>query len=216
MRKLAGLILCAGLLIGSAVLHGSATHRWSLLSPDPAIAKAVHEQVVQLADYKSNDIPSELPVKERSIVTCRQYLSPTGLPPFVVSVTSGPPGAVSTHTPDVCYPGSGYRTVAEPRQETIDLPNGGKATYIVADYEKKSATSYERQRIRWCWSTGGTWVVPERPRFAFLNQPELYKIYVVTAIGQDMADQVVEDSPAVKTAVAAAFEQMTPGMSQPK
>jgi hypothetical protein len=198
---------CALVVVTGAVVHGAATHRWSALSPNPARAEAAHAHTLNLHDYTATDFPSEMPVKERSRVTCRQYTSPTGRTPGTVSITSGPAGAVSTHTPDVCYPGSGYKMVKAPRTETIDLPGGGQATYLVAEFEKKTATVYDRHRVRWSWTTDGTWVVPDRPRFAFLTAPELFKMYVVTAVPMDEADKTDTDSPALKAFVAAAFGQ---------
>ena len=198
---------CVLLVITGAVVHGAATHRWSLMSPNPARAEAAHAHTVALADYAATDWPSEMPVKERSRVTCRQYLSPSGRTPVTVSITSGPAGAVSTHTPDVCYPGSGYKMVKSPRTETVDLPGGGKATYLVGEFEKKTATTYDRHRVRWSWTTDGTWTVPGNPRFAYFTAPELFKLYVVTAVPPEEADKTDDDSPAVKAFVAAAFGQ---------
>lgn len=197
---------CTLLVITGAIVHGAATHRWSVISPDPAKAEAAHALNVSLADYTAADVPSSLPVKENSRVTCRQYTAPNR-PLVVVSVTSGPAGAVSTHTPDVCYPSSGYQTVRPPKKETVELPGGGTATYLVAEFEKKTATTFDRQRIRWAWTTDGTWAAPDNPRVAFLTSRELYKLYVVTSVPPEAADKNEGDSPAVKQFVAAAFAQ---------
>ena len=121
MIRIAGWVGCIALVVGGAVVHGAATHRWGALAPDPARSEAAHTHAVQLADYAGTVVPSSLPVKENSRVTCRQYLSPTGHQPVTVSLTSGPAGAVSTHTPDVCYPGSGFVMAKAPKKETIDL-----------------------------------------------------------------------------------------------
>lgn len=206
MMRTASFLLCGLLVAVAAVAHGAITHRWATLQPNPERAAAAHAHVIALADYQSKDIPSELPVKERSSVTCHQYTSPSGNPAVVVSITSGPPGAVSTHTPDVCYPSSGYATVRPPKRETIDLPGGGTASYMVAEFEKKTATTVERHRVRWAWSAGAGWDVPDSPRLAYLKQPQLFKLYVVTAVppGDSSADG---DPPAVRTFVAAAFAQ---------
>ena len=198
---------CLLVVVTGAVVHGAATHRWSALSPDPARAEAVHAHTIAVADYTATDYPSELPVKERSRVTCRQYTSPSGRTPVTVSITSGPSGAVSTHTPDVCYPGSGYKMANAPHTESIDLPGGGKATYMVAEFEKKTATTFDRHRVRWSWTTDGAWGVPDRPRFAFLAAPELYKLYVVTGVPMEDADKSDADNPVVKAFVAATFAQ---------
>ena len=199
--------LCVVVVIGAAVVHGASTHRWSMLNPSPGRATAMHAHTVTLADYVSSDVPSEMPVWERSLVTCKNYTSPSGLPPIAVSMTSGPAGAVSTHTPDVCYPGSGYKTVKAPRRETIDLADGTKATYLVADFERRTSTSYVRQRVRWAWSTGGAWDVPNNPRFAYLQETELFKLYVVTAHSTELSERPDNDSPSIKEFVTATLSQ---------
>ncbi len=206
MMRTLSFLLCGLLVAAAAIAHGAITHRWTTLQPNPERAAAAHAHAVALGDYQSKDIPSELPVKERSVVNCRQYTSPSGNPAVVVSITSGPPGAVSTHTPDVCYPSSGYTTVRPPKRETIDLPGGGTASYLVAEFEKKTATTVERHRVRWAWSAGAGWDVPTSPRLAYLREPRLFKLYAVTAVppGDTSADG---DLPAVRTFVAAAFAQ---------
>jgi hypothetical protein len=82
---------------------------------------------------------------------------------------------------------------------------------MVADFEKRTATSVERQRVRWSWSTDGKWTIPSRPRFAFLREPELFKLYIVTGLPTD--DRVDQDSPAVKSFVSTAFEQYSGQLS---
>ena len=205
------------LLAVGAVVHGATTHRWSILAPPASRADAIHAGVLKLGEASQEDVPSELPVKERSRVTCRRY-NFTGDPGVVVvSITSGPAGAVSTHTPDVCYPGSGYKTVAAPKKETVELANGTTASYLVAVYEKKTATSVDRQRIRWSWSTAGEWEVPDHARWHYLwhtvKSPELYKIYIVTPESVREDSRSEGDTPAIRAAVASVLLQYA-GMLQ--
>jgi hypothetical protein len=160
-----------------------------------------------MGDFTHEDVPSELPIKERSSVSCRRYSSPTRDNMIVVSITSGPPGAVSTHTPDVCYPGSGYRTISEPKKEILNLPDGTTATCLVAEYEKKNSTTLERHRIRWSWSVNGSWTIPDRPRFAFLSEQELFKLYVVTPIADTDINRLDAENPATTAFIAQVFAQ---------
>ena len=219
MNRIASLLFCAGLVIAGAVVHAGTTHRWSAIRPDPERAAAVHALVLNLGDRAVHEVPSEMPVKERSTCTCRQYVSRIGGTPVVVSVTSGPPGAVATHTPDVCYPAGGYKTVKPPKAETLDLPGGGTATCLVAEFEKTTEGGVpDRQRIRWAWTTDGKWAVPTNPRFAFVpwfSSPqgtELYKLYVVTPVAPDGIDAA--DTPAVRDAIAAAFAQYSAALAR--
>lgn len=196
-----------GLLTLGAVVHGAATHRWEVFAPEPSHSSAFHAHIVSFGDYQSEAIPNEIPLKEKSVGTTRRYFSPTRNVTVITSLTSGPAGAVSTHTPDVCYPSSGYATVREPKVETIDLPDGRKARYYVAEFEKKTATHRERQRVRWAWAVDGTWDAPDRPRFAYLREAELYKLYIVTSVADGEQDASAGDPPAVRQFVAATFAQ---------
>jgi hypothetical protein len=195
------------LLVAGAVVDGATTHRWSVLAPAASRSGQFHAHVVRLGDFQCEEVPNEIPLKEMSVGTTKKYTSASRGLVFMTSLTSGPPGAVSTHTPDVCYPASGSRTVREPTRETIDLPDGGTASYYVAEFEKKTATRSERQRVRWAWSSDGTWEAPDRPRFSYLRAAELYKLYVVTPVVESDAGRPAEDPPEVKKFVAATFAQ---------
>jgi hypothetical protein len=206
MKKLA-IPLCFVLLALGALVHGATTRRWDAFTPGADRAAKFHAHVLQLGDYQMEQVPNDMPLKEKSIATSRRYFSPSRNQLVITSVISGAPGSVATHTPDVCYPSSGYRTVREPKRETIDLPGGGKASYYVAEFEKKTATQTERQRVRWAWTADGTWDAPERARFAYLRNPELYKLYIVTPVLANDLDAKAGDSPAVRQFVAFAFAQ---------
>jgi hypothetical protein len=198
-------LLCLVLIAGGAVAHGLTTRRWAGAEPAPASAR-LHAWTLALGDYAAEEVPNDLPVKEKSVATSKRYVSPGKQVAAVVTVITGPPGAVATHCPDVCYPASGYKTVREPVRQTVELPGGGSATYYVAEFEKKSATRVDRQRVRWGWSTGGSWDAPDRPRVAFLTHAELAKIYVTTAT-EAVESASPDDPPAVKAFVAAALAQ---------
>ena len=201
------LLLCLAVVAAGAVVHGSTIRRWEAIAPSSGAIPRLHAHAVQLGDYQAEEVPSDIPLKERSVATCRRYVSPTLNQSAFVSVITGPPGAVSTHTPDVCYPSSGYRTVRPPAVQTVDLPGGGTAGYYVAEFERTTATRTERQRVRWAWSADGTWAAPDRPRFAYLRVPELAKLYIVTPVGDADRDAAKDDPPAVRHFVAATFAQ---------
>ena len=197
--------ICLGLIALSAIVHGATTHRWGALSDsDPRIVK-LHAESVQLDDYEFVTIPSEMPLMERSIATCRSYTSVSRNQRVTVSVISGPAGAVSTHTPDVCYPSSGYKMVRDIKRESVDLPDGSIAHYYVAEFEKKTTTSVDRQRVRWAWMHNGQWEAPDRPRFAYLHVSDLAKVYIVTPEPEE--SEHTEDSAIVRQFVIATLSQ---------
>ena len=210
-------VLVAAVVVAGAALNGVATQRWAFAAPDPAVTDRLHALEVRFDDWQPAVVPTDMPTNERSVATSRRYTSPGTGRSAVVTLISGVPGSVSTHTPDVCYPGAGYKTVAAPRKETVDLPGGRTAEVYVADFEKTTATKQDRVRVRWAWSTDGTWVAPDRPRWQFAARlakaPELYKVYVATPVPADAGDRP-DDEPTAKAFVAAAFHQFGAGFGR--
>jgi hypothetical protein len=210
MLKNSTLLFVVGLIAAAALVHGAVTQRWGVFEPDPALTTRLHALEVRFEDWHPTEVPTEMPTNERSTATSRRYVSASSGRSAVVSMISGIPGSVSTHTPDVCYPGSGYRTCVAARRQTTELPGGKVATFYVADFEKRTATRQDRARVRWAWSTDGTWVAPDSPRWQFAKQltavPVLYKLYIVTPL-PDESEERVEDDPATAAFVTAAWVQ---------
>ena len=200
-------LLCVLLIAGGAAVHGATTRRWAGTDGPPPASAKLHAWTLALGDYVGEEVPNDLPVKEKSVATSKQYRSASKQTGAVVTVITGPPGAVATHCPDVCYPASGFRTVREPTRQTVELPGGGVATYYVAEFEKTTQTRADRQRVRWGWSVGNGWEAPDRPRFAYLTCAELAKIYVITSAEPVESASPADDPQAVKSLVAAAFAQ---------
>lgn len=208
-------LLVLGLLVlAGAVVHGAITQRWSVFAPDAARAERMHSLKIELPDCEVREIENDVPQKERSVATSRRYLPAEGGFSVAVSIISGVPGAVSTHTPDVCYTASGYRLLGGIKRDTVKLTGGRVATYFVADFEKKKETAVERLRIRWSWTTDGTWDAPDGARFHYMKASELYKLYVATPI-LDAEGKPGEDPAAIKRFVRAAFEQYAAAFNSP-
>jgi hypothetical protein len=213
MLKSPTFLVVAGLIAGAAIVHGAVTQRWSVFAPDAAQTDRLHALEVRFNDWKPEPVDTEMPTNERSIATARRYTSPSGGHSCVVTIISGIPGSVSTHTPDVCYVGSGYRCLRGPKKETLELPDGRTATFYIADFEKKTQTKVDRVRVRWAWSTDGTWVAPDSPRWQFAKQlnavPVLYKLYVATPLPETGEDRTSEDDPQTKAFVATTWAQFS-------
>ncbi len=199
--------LAFGFVLAGAAVHGAITHRWSVFAPNVARTERMHAVEVKFGDVEVSDVPHDVPLKERSIATSRQYFSPSQNVSAVLSVISGVPGAVSTHTPDVCYTASGYKMTFGPKRETFKLPDGKTAMYFVADFEKRKATEVERLRVRWAWTADGTWDAPDYARFQYMKATELYKLYIVTALAESPTGDRVEDAEPIRRFVRDAFAQ---------
>ncbi len=209
MLKTSTFLVVVGLVVAGAIVNGATTQRWSAFAPDSARTEALHAAVIPFGDWHSVEVPTEMPTNERSSATSRCYTSAASGRSGVVTLISGVPGSVSAHTPDVCYPGSGYKTLQSPKRVTFDLPGGRSGECYVADFEKKTATKNDRVRVRWAFSTDGTWVAPNNPRWQFARQlaaaPILYKVYIATPLADSQDEQRPEDDPATRAFVAAVW-----------
>lgn len=197
------------LIAGGALVHGAVTLRWDALEPKEKrdLTEKLHALDLADAEWRSEVIPTDMPTNERSTATSRRYVGPTGRV-VSMSLISGIPGSVATHTPDVCYPSSGYKALRGPKKEAVALPNGQTGELYVADFEKKSQTRVDRVRVRWAWTVGGEFVAPDSPRWAFaksLRAPTIYKVYVVTLLPEAEGDAVPEEDAITKAFAAAAW-----------
>jgi len=206
--------LTYGLVVASvvcgALVHGAVTQRWKVFTPNTEQTDRLHAMEVRFEDWQPTEVPTEMPLNERSTATSRHYASAGSKRSAVVSFISGIPGSVATHTPDVCYPSSGYKTLRGPRKENFTLPNGRECTIYMADFEKKTQTKVDRVRVRWAWLSDGVWIAPENPRWQLagsLRAPTLYKVYVATPLADAIGDETPEDDAVTKAFVMAAWTQ---------
>jgi hypothetical protein len=188
MTHLVGAI---GLLVLGGAVHGMWTHRWSSTSTEQARVDMLAHVDAPVGDWLPGDA---IPVADREIpkgttVACRQFTNEKANKRAVVSITSGVPGVVAAHTPDVCFLGSGYKLKGPPSKQSLPLAGGGSITYYVADFEKSTAAGTDTVRCRWAWTADGTWHAPDYPRLFFarsqVNLPVLYKLYIVHPIGDE-------------------------------
>ncbi len=218
MQKSVASVVAIVLIVGGALVHGAVTQRWAVFAPDPARTARLHALEVRFEDWQPKDVPTEMPTNERSIASSRSYSSLRNGHTAVVTIISGIPGSVATHTPDVCYVGSGYKTLRAARKEALELPSGQTVNYYSADFEKKTASKVDRIRIRWAWSTDGTWIAPDNPRWQFAKQlnsvPELYKLYIATPLPEsEEEERVPQDDGPTKAFILATWLQYSAAFS---
>jgi hypothetical protein len=179
------------LLAVGGVVHGMWTHRWSGTAVRDAGVDLLAKAEAPIGDWA---LGATIPVPEREIpkgtkVAARQFNNAQTGKRVVVSVTSGVPGVVAAHTPDVCFLGSGYKLKNPPSRQTLPVAGGGSVTFYVADFEKATASGTEAVRCRWAWTADGTWHAPDYPRLFFaksqVSLPVLYKLYVVHPLGDE-------------------------------
>ena len=132
------------LVVCGALVNGAVTQRWNVFPTDADLTARLHATEIRFEDWQPTEVPTEMPLNERSTATSRRYAAPGGTRVAVVSLISGIPGSVATHTPDVCYPGSGYKTLRGPRKEPFTLPDGRACVAYVAVFDERSSIAFCR------------------------------------------------------------------------
>src|SRR5437588_7497456 len=173
--------LAAGLaVIATGVVQGVWTGRWDRADAAPAAAAVLEQIPLHLGDWQGQ--PLELSAREAapySGVLYRRYQHQRTGQTVAVVLVSGRPGPVSIHSPDYCYPASGFdRTTWVPHQLPFD-PDRHAAEFKTAVLTKTQAAAQTQLRVLWSWYAAGAWSVPDNPRLAFAGQAWLYKLHVV-------------------------------------
>jgi len=178
------------LIVGAGLVNGVWTNRWG---PSPGLVAlgARFESVpMVIGDWKGTAL--ELPAGDRAMagaVAClsRVYANPSRGVSVSVLLVGGLPGKISTHTPDVCYRGTGY---------TVDSPSPFERRYGPDDQRAqfrttlvtRAGTSPSVLRILWSWNASKGWSAPAEPRWEFGTAPALCKLYVIRETGGAVVD----------------------------
>lgn len=187
------LIAALVVLTVSGIVHGMWTSRWAGNAATSG-ANLLEEVGDRVGDWRPDEFqkinPAELPPNTRC--DSRRFQPLQAGKPLLASLTSGSPGAVAIHTPDVCFLGAGWKLRGAVTRQTVALDDGKTASFWMADFTKTSATGSENIRVRWAWTADGTWQAPDYPRWVFARAPILYKFYLMHPLTDD-ADLTRED-----------------------
>ena len=117
----------------------------------------------------------------------RVYTNPKNGISVSVMLLCGLPGNISTHTPDICYPGAGYSLgEAQSYLQTYGVPD--RTAQFQTSFAGRSGTNPSRLRLYWAWHGSSGWSAPQNARWAFAAEPYLVKLYVVRETGGAATD----------------------------
>jgi hypothetical protein len=99
-----------------------------------------------------------------------------------VLLVCGPPGPISAHTPEICFPGGGFEMNGKPVRHVFEIQNlKTPAEFWEVRFEKEQSAVHSSS-VLWSWTTDGAWAAPDSPRIRFGRFPALYKLYVIHPI----------------------------------
>jgi hypothetical protein len=174
------------LVLGTGLVHGLWTDRWIQTNEPQASAARLDSLPMDFGEWHGKESPinpTALAIGEIVNYKQRQYVNSRTGAEFTILVVCGKPGAISVHTPEVCFPGAGYKMVEEPRSISFSLGDGQPgAEFKTARFVRPDSLDNSEMEAFWAWTTDGHWQAPNYPRWTFGRYPALYKLYVIRKV----------------------------------
>lgn len=174
------IVVAVAVLVGAGVLASIRTNRFGV-SEDLYAAgqklKAIPRTVG--AWETTQDLELDPKVQERAEAVeyvSRVYQHRDTQVQLSVLLLCGEPGPIGSHTPDICYGGTGYDTNVPKGVRSVMLPGGKASTYYSAKFRKPS--NNETLHVCWAWGVDGHWEAADAARGEYALRSALYKIYV--------------------------------------
>jgi hypothetical protein len=177
IRVLAALAL----VVGAGIVHGAWTARWRPTRQLAALTAQFETVPMDIGDWRGTafELPSmDLAMTGATACLSRRYSNPSRGVTVSVLLLGGLPGRISTHTPDVCYPGAGYALSAPTSFEYRSAPDKPPSVFRTA-LAIRGGPNPSALRLLWSWNASKGWTTPDEPRWTFASEPMLCKLYVI-------------------------------------
>jgi hypothetical protein len=177
------------LVVGTTVVQGRWTERWTPISRDAVIEAAAlleerfPEQFGEWEMERSLESdPKELEAAGAVGHVSRLYRNSRTKARISAFVVCALPYDASAHTPDRCYPGAGFTVGESEHRVKIDLGENREAEAFTGTFVKAGQTL----RIFWTYGVPGDvgdgrleWLAPQLARIALTGEPSVYKLYAI-------------------------------------
>ncbi len=201
MSRILPIPFVVGLLVvmGSELLHGPWTDRWSFSGElDAACARLPkQDEAMTVGDWKgrpAKELPHEdIVIGEIAGYFNQEFTHPNGSVIHVL-VLCGRPGPIAVHSPEVCLGGEGCTLDGRRERLGVDLaPPDKRVEFWAGQFYWFDGGLRRDRRQFWTYSPNGTWTAEDNPRFSFARYPSLYKIYIVRQMSR--RDEKLEEDP---------------------
>jgi hypothetical protein len=187
MMRYLTLLAAAGLVAGAAVVHGKRTERWGPSIDVLTAAARVNDVPMTIGEWEATSEelnPRHLKAAGVAGYISRRYVHRHTKTEISVLVLCGSPGPISLHSPEICFPSSGFGESGSREKRSFPTTAGASNDLFVARFIK-NGTAPESLLVYWAWKANGPWTAPDGdPRTAFLNVPALYKLYIVHGVAR--------------------------------
>jgi hypothetical protein len=182
------------MLVLSGLVHGLWMQRWGAPVEFTAAAARLQEFPLDVGEWKGRpiELDADAMAKTEAAGYVARVLRHHTKGEIHMILICGRPGPIALHTPDVCFPGSGFAW--DPKPDRLDLvTKEGMDAHFLAERFRKSGPPPQSLRVFWSFTNGNGWKVPDNPRVAFGNSGILYKLYLMRDM--EKPDENVKDDP---------------------
>ncbi len=195
-------LAAAVVLAVTGLCHGIRTDRWGVCTE--LVEATARLQRIPLAVGEWEGKPYSLDERELRVAQvsghrAMQFVHRVSAQKATLMVLCGRPGAISSHTPDICFEGQGFRMQSAPVRQAVRASDGSSAEFWTAPFVR-AGSAPQQVRVWWAWGTAGEWRAVEPPRLVFALRPVLYKMYVISPIPGP--EQSPQDNAATKLIAA--------------
>lgn len=190
-------LTAAAALIGTGIVHGFWTNRWVEDTTAKEAGQRLAQVPMKIGEWEGTTIdvepgPGIAGSIQRSYVNRRLGITVN------VTLVTGQPGPVATHTPEVCFGASGFN-VGKRERIRLDF-SGPSGQFWTADAVKTGASDEKRIRLYWAWNPGSGWVASEdaRKEFPRFRHPVLHKLYVIRDLSPFETRSPSKDEPCIQ------------------
>jgi hypothetical protein len=180
MRRVLAYAVGLAILVSAGVVRGMWNGRWASSTAYQERVARVHEVPTRFGDWEARESNlDERTLQSGGIASyvSRSYRNQKTGETIGILLVCGRPGPISVHTPEVCYPGTGFDQVGE----TVRVPVGAGLSdeFWSAEFNKRGSVVPLQIRILYAWNADGVWKASNSPRWDFGGTPALYKLYVI-------------------------------------
>jgi hypothetical protein len=153
----------------------------------------------QIGDWKGEDLPVDAQVKKTAgavSYVSRRYTNQESGDEVRLWLIVGHSRDICRHTPNICYPASGFRQQGSQLRHTLELPDGKPTHFFTGKFIKDDVYGRHAERVFWAWNHPDTnkWEAPSgNPRQHYGLSRALYKLYFTSNVkpSEDTAEDNV-------------------------
>lgn len=188
LRSMVAAAVALAALLAYGWAEGMWTGRWQPTGAGRRAATKLKDVPRQIGVWEGSDgefDERQVALAELDGYLYRIYANANDGQQVQVLVVCGRPGPISVHTPDVCYRGLGFTTVARPiRKSLMKSEDGADARCWTAEFQRPATGGKEYLRIAWTWFADGGWHAADQPRFEFARESTLFKVYLIHPVSK--------------------------------